>query len=123
VGKAVQTVYVQRESGSAKAKAFEAIKERALAQGWRHLLLFPEGTTTNRKALIKFKRGAFTPGTPVQPILFRSPFNHFDPAWTSGGPNRAVQIIRLLMQWQVQFEIEVSKKQKTTRWLSDSLTV
>lgn len=106
VGKAVQTVYVQRESGSAKAKAFEAIKERALAKGWRHLLVFPEGTTTNRKALIKFKKGAFTPGTPVQPILFRSPFNHFDPAWTAGGPNRGLQVMRLLMQWQVQFEIE-----------------
>ncbi len=27
--------------------------------GWRQLLIFPEGTTTNGRSLIKFKTGAF----------------------------------------------------------------
>ncbi len=38
---------------------------------WPQILLFPEGTNTNAKALIKFKSGAFQVGAPVQPVLIR----------------------------------------------------
>jgi len=31
-------------------------------EGWPRLLVFPEGTCTNQKALISFKSGAFNPG-------------------------------------------------------------
>lgn len=37
------------------------------------VFIFPEGTNTNRKSLVQFKRGAFNPGTPVQPVLIRYP--------------------------------------------------
>ena len=39
--------------------------------GWPQLMIFPEGSTSNRKALMSFKPGAFVPGKPVQPILIR----------------------------------------------------
>jgi 1-acyl-sn-glycerol-3-phosphate acyltransferase len=32
---------------------------------WRQLFIFPEGTTTNGKALIKFKTGAFQVGKTI----------------------------------------------------------
>ena len=39
--------------------------------GWPQLMIFPEGSTSNRKALMSFKPGAFVPGKPVQPVLIR----------------------------------------------------
>ena len=33
--------------------------------------MFPEGTTTNGRALIHFKSGSFQSGVPVQPVLAR----------------------------------------------------
>jgi len=38
---------------------------------WPQIFIFPEGTNTNRKKLIKFKLGAFNPGVAVQPVVFR----------------------------------------------------
>lgn len=37
------------------------------------VLFFPEGTCSNKKALLKFKPGAFIAGVPVQPVLIRYP--------------------------------------------------
>ena len=49
---------------------------------WPQLILSPEGTTTNGKALVYFKPGAFYPGKPIQPILVRYP-NKINPiTWT-----------------------------------------
>ena len=33
--------------------------------------MFPEGTTTNGRALVHFKSGSFQSGVPVQPVLAR----------------------------------------------------
>mmetsp|Transcript_13579 Transcript_13579/g.20531 ORF Transcript_13579/g.20531 Transcript_13579/m.20531 type:complete len:335 (+) Transcript_13579:470-1474(+) len=41
--------------------------------GFPHLLIFPEGTTTNGEALITFKGGAFYPGYPIQPVTVSYP--------------------------------------------------
>ena len=49
---------------------------------WPQLILSPEGTTSNGKALLYFKPGAFYPGKPIQPILVRYP-NHINTiTWT-----------------------------------------
>ena len=49
---------------------------------WPQLILSPEGTTSNGKALLYFKPGAFYPGKPIQPILIRYP-NHINTiTWT-----------------------------------------
>ena len=47
-------------------------------------MVFPEGTNGNRKALLLFKPGAFIPGVPVQPVVFR--FKMWDTiTWTFDG--------------------------------------
>ncbi len=47
-----------------------------------HLLLFPEGTTTNNKFMMAFKRGAFIAGAPVQPLVLKyGPSKRFSPTW------------------------------------------
>jgi 1-acyl-sn-glycerol-3-phosphate acyltransferase len=47
------------------------------------LVIFPEGTTTNSKYLLKFHRGAFVNGSPVQPVMLHYPYKHFSLAWDS----------------------------------------
>uniref|UniRef100_A0A671LA96 Lysophospholipid acyltransferase LPCAT4-like n=1 Tax=Sinocyclocheilus anshuiensis TaxID=1608454 RepID=A0A671LA96_9TELE len=49
------------------------------------MLMFPEGTTTNGRALIKFKPGAFLAGVPVQPVLLHYPGEPDTVRWTWKG--------------------------------------
>lgn len=88
-----QPIYVCREDPNSRQTTIQAIKERANSkEDWPPLLIFPEGTCTNRGALISFKLGAFYPGVPVQPIIIRYP-NRLDTfTWTWAGPG----VLRLL---------------------------
>ncbi len=47
------------------------------------LVVFPEGTTTNGKALLRFRTGVFNAGCPVRPVLVKFPYKHFNPSWES----------------------------------------
>jgi lysophosphatidylcholine acyltransferase / lyso-PAF acetyltransferase len=37
----------------------------------RPILLFPEGTTTNGRYMLRFRTGGFIAGVPVQPIILK----------------------------------------------------
>ena len=68
----VQSLFVCREDPQSRQKTVKTIVERAQNDTvWPQLLIFPEGSTSNRKALVPFKPGAFVPGKPVQPVLIR----------------------------------------------------
>ena len=69
--RALQTIFVDRKDAASKAAAGQALRDRAKAPGWPPLLIFPEGTVTNGRALISFKPGAFAIGEPVQPIVLQ----------------------------------------------------
>ncbi len=66
--KLCEPVYVNRDEKSSRMKAADDIKERALIG---NIMIFPEGTCTNRTALIEFKMGAFLPLLPVQPVVIK----------------------------------------------------
>uniref|UniRef100_A0A673BSJ2 Lysophospholipid acyltransferase LPCAT4-like n=1 Tax=Sphaeramia orbicularis TaxID=375764 RepID=A0A673BSJ2_9TELE len=69
-----QSVLVSRKDPESRKKAVTQLTERLTSNGyWPQMLMFPEGTTTNGKALIKFKPGAFLAGVPVQPVLLHYP--------------------------------------------------
>uniref|UniRef100_A0A3Q2FY11 Lysophosphatidylcholine acyltransferase 4 n=1 Tax=Cyprinodon variegatus TaxID=28743 RepID=A0A3Q2FY11_CYPVA len=69
-----QSVLVSRKDPESRKKAVTELIERLTSKGyWPQMLMFPEGTTTNGRALIKFKPGAFLAGVPVQPVLLRYP--------------------------------------------------
>ena len=79
IGKCVQfaqAIFVSRDSKESRERCKAEIKSRVGSQeAWRHFLIFPEGTTSNRKALMTFKPGGFLPGRPVQPVLIRYHLN------------------------------------------------
>eukprot|EP00659_Diplonema_papillatum_P009175 gene9175-14228_t len=101
---ALQFIFVER-AGKGRGQVVETIKRRATEGGWPQVALFPEGTTTNGKALIKFKAGAFIPGVPVQPVAFEFPNSEvdIDPSWVFGvkGPSMGLFTVtlRLMSSW------------------------
>ena len=69
------------------------------------LTLFPEGTTTNGKCVIKFRSGAFVPGLPVLPMTIHTRSGRMNTAWAY--PHEGVfQVLRLLLVWDKEIEVE-----------------
>uniref|UniRef100_A0A9L0SXX4 Lysophosphatidylcholine acyltransferase 2 n=1 Tax=Equus caballus TaxID=9796 RepID=A0A9L0SXX4_HORSE len=84
--RALQPVLVSRVDPDSRKNTINEIIRRATSGGeWPQMLVFPEGTCTNRSCLITFKPGAFIPGVPVQPILLRYPNKLDTVTWTWQG--------------------------------------
>ncbi|CAB0004502.1 unnamed protein product [Nesidiocoris tenuis] len=82
-----QPLYVRRDNSESRHKSIQDIIERATSPlDWPQILIFPEGTTTNRSCLISFKPGAFIPGLPIQPLVIRYPNKTDTVTWTWDGP-------------------------------------
>uniref|UniRef100_A0A8B9CYZ4 Lysophosphatidylcholine acyltransferase 2 n=1 Tax=Anser brachyrhynchus TaxID=132585 RepID=A0A8B9CYZ4_9AVES len=79
----LQPVAVSRQDPDSRKNTVAEITNRALSGGqWPQILIFPEGTCTNRSCLITFKQGAFIPRVPVQPVLLRYPNKLDTVTWT-----------------------------------------
>nr|XP_022344070.1 lysophosphatidylcholine acyltransferase 2-like isoform X3 [Crassostrea virginica]XP_022344071.1 lysophosphatidylcholine acyltransferase 2-like isoform X3 [Crassostrea virginica]XP_022344072.1 lysophosphatidylcholine acyltransferase 2-like isoform X3 [Crassostrea virginica]XP_022344073.1 lysophosphatidylcholine acyltransferase 2-like isoform X3 [Crassostrea virginica]XP_022344075.1 lysophosphatidylcholine acyltransferase 2-like isoform X3 [Crassostrea virginica] len=102
-----QPVLVKREDPNSRTNTIKEIHKRAHSGGkWPQIIIFPEGTCTNRSCLINFKSGAFYPGTPVQPVIIRYP-NQFDTVtWTWEGPGAFALLWYTLCQFYTSVEIE-----------------
>ncbi|XP_054973859.1 lysophosphatidylcholine acyltransferase 1 [Sorex araneus] len=105
--KYIRPVFVSRSDQDSRRKTVEEIKRRAQSNGrWPQIMIFPEGTCTNRTCLITFKPGAFIPGVPVQPVVLRYPNKLDTITWTWQGPG-ALEILWLtLCQLHSRVEIE-----------------
>ncbi|XP_024381422.1 lysophospholipid acyltransferase LPEAT2 isoform X1 [Physcomitrium patens] len=95
--RSMQVIPVDKLSAESRKNATLEIKRRAASMEFPSVLLFPEGTTTNGKALIAFKQGAFAPGFPIQPVVIRYPFAHFDISW--GDISLCDVLFRMLTQF------------------------
>ncbi len=86
IGRFLQVLFVKREKEESRRKVVDQIRRHAfsvVASKWpRPLLLYPEGTCTNGRALIHFKAGAFQSGLPVQPVAVRFPNRPDTLTWT-----------------------------------------
>ncbi|XP_034748474.1 lysophosphatidylcholine acyltransferase 1 [Etheostoma cragini] len=83
----IRPVFVFRSDQDSRRKTVEEINRRAQSGGeWPQIMIFPEGTCTNRSGLILFKAGAFIPGLPVQPVVLRYPNKLDTVTWTWQGP-------------------------------------
>uniref|UniRef100_UPI003AAEBA9D lysophosphatidylcholine acyltransferase 1 n=1 Tax=Centroberyx gerrardi TaxID=166262 RepID=UPI003AAEBA9D len=103
----IRPVFVFRSDQESRRKTVEEIKRRAHSGGeWPQIMIFPEGTCTNRSGLIIYKPGAFIPALPVQPVVLRYPNKLDTVTWTWRGP-AAFKILWLtLCQLHNSMEIE-----------------
>jgi 1-acyl-sn-glycerol-3-phosphate acyltransferase len=74
----LNSVPVDRFSRKGRREAIHAIKERVKDTHGHPLLVFPTGICSNGRQLMEFKRGAFEPGVPIQPVGIAYPARHFD---------------------------------------------
>lgn len=85
----------------------EEIRRRAHSGNeWPQIMIFPEGTCTNRSCLITFKPGAFIPAVPIQPVVIRYPNKLDTITWTWQGPGAFKILWLTLCQLHNEFVIE-----------------
>ncbi|XP_027725345.1 lysophosphatidylcholine acyltransferase 2 isoform X1 [Vombatus ursinus] len=105
--RAIQPVLVSRVDPDSRKTTINEIRKRATSRGeWPQLLVFPEGTCTNRTCLITFKPGAFIPGVPVQPVLLRYPNKLDTVTWTWQGYTFIQLCILTFCQLFTKVEVE-----------------
>lgn len=102
-----QPIYVNREDHGSRTKTIQDILDRVNSpEDWPHILIFPEGTCTNRKSLIQFKPGAFYPGQNIQPVLIRYPNKSDTITMNIWNPNFGATLWKTLAQFHLFVEIE-----------------
>ncbi|XP_030635306.1 lysophospholipid acyltransferase LPCAT4 [Chanos chanos] len=102
-----QSVLVNRKDPESRKKCVAQIKERLTSEGyWPQMLMFPEGTTTNGRALIKFKPGAFLAGVPVQPVLLHYPNKLDTVRWTWKGTTWVQSLWHTTSQFYTNVTVE-----------------
>lgn len=105
--KYIRPVFVSRSDQDSRRKTVEEIKRRAQSGGeWPQIMIFPEGTCTNRSCLITFKPGAFIPAVPVQPVVIKYPNKLDSITWTWQGPGAFKILWLTLCQLHNEFIIE-----------------
>lgn len=73
----------------------QSIEERSdPASRFPRVLVFPEGTCTNQRALITFKHGPFIPGKPIQPVTVRYRYCSLDPSFPAVAPSLVTLALR-----------------------------
>ncbi|KAL4419827.1 hypothetical protein ABPG75_006925 [Micractinium tetrahymenae] len=111
-GIALQLFFVERKGSGDKSNrhvlqgdAVTAISQRAADRRFPLVAIAPEATTKAKPCLLKFRRGAFSAGQPVCPVLLRYPYRRFNPSW--GAVNTPFHVYRLLAQFVNHLDIEV----------------
>jgi len=105
--KYTQPVLVHRNDPNSRQNTIQQIVERSSpSEDWQQVLIFPEGTCTNRSCLITFRPGAFLPGVPVQPVILR--YNNLldTVTWTWEGISVWKIIVYSLSQFTINASIE-----------------
>lgn len=88
-----------------KEDPITAITQRAADKRFPLVMMAPEATTKAKRCLLKFRRGAFSTGGPVTPILIKYKYKHHNPGW--GITNTMVHLNRLMAQFANFMEMEV----------------
>lgn len=104
VVRALDPILIDRKTATGRHAALNRIHDRPASGTFPDLLIFPEGTTSCQTNLTKFKRGPFTPGLPVQPVVLQYPHQHFDLSWPPT-VSASYLFIRLLCQVHQQLQV------------------
>jgi 1-acyl-sn-glycerol-3-phosphate acyltransferase len=105
--KLTQPVLVHRNDPNSRQNTIKHIKERSCSENdWQQVLIYPEGTCTNRSSYITFRPGAFLPGVAVQPVIIRYDNNYDTVTWTWEGFPAWKVIVYSLSQFHINCSIE-----------------
>eukprot|EP00924_Labyrinthula_sp_SR-Ha-C_P005375 snap_masked-scaffold_1-processed-gene-29.30-mRNA-1 protein AED:1.00 eAED:1.00 QI:0/0/0/0/1/1/2/0/459 len=98
-------IFVDRDDSKSRSSTGSILKERAMNANVykQQILLFPEGTCSNKTALLNFSNGAFRPGLSVQPALIKY---DKEVAWCSGSGKRILIFYRSLSQLTHKVEVD-----------------
>lgn len=107
IARALQCIFIDRKDPTDRTRVMEMMKERgrdAKCGRYPPLLIFPEGTTTNGAVMLRFQKGIFTCGVPVQPLAIKSHFIFYNAGWLQGSMlNHALQLLtRLYAPFSIQ---------------------
>lgn len=106
---AKQCVFLDRADMADRSKVLELIRTRIerIQAGERlpALMIFPEGTVSNGRSLVSFKRGAFESGAPIKVFVLR--LNAQRPQVVSSLCNMSAlaSFVISLSQWRNSFEV------------------
>lgn len=84
----------------------QIVDRSSSSQEWPQVLIFPEGTCTNRSCYIPFRPGAFLPGVPVQPVILRYENQLDTVTWTWEGIPAWKVVVYSLCQLYINCSIE-----------------
>lgn len=101
IGNLFQVIWVRRKAADSRKATAHQIISRAKSPGWRPLLVFPEGTTTNGNILLKFRDGAFLSGAPIQPVAIHWGNTYNTVTWTYTQNLTAVSLALLTLSTPV----------------------
>ncbi|KAG9479382.1 hypothetical protein GDO78_012842 [Eleutherodactylus coqui] len=117
----IRPVFVSRSDQDSRKKTVEEIRRRAHSNGmWPQVMIFPEGTCTNRSCLITFKPGAFIPGVPVQPVVLRYPNKMFLPIYTPSEEEKRNPALYASNVRHVMANLKPEKLEKELKQFSES---
>ncbi|XP_018654704.1 acetyltransferase-related [Schistosoma mansoni] len=103
----LQPILVNREDPNSRKKTIQELIRRAKSEeDWPQIVIFPEGTCTNRSCIATFKPGAFNAGVPVQPVIVRWPNKVDCVTWVCEGPGVLKLLWLLMSQFNNRLEIE-----------------
>ncbi|XP_065186540.1 lysophosphatidylcholine acyltransferase 2B-like [Sycon ciliatum] len=89
-----EAIPVNRENAQQRSKVLDLVKTFLSSPGRQtHLVAFPEGTCGGGKSLLSFRRGAFQPGTAVQPIVLDYRARQLISVWSFDCQSPAVQML------------------------------
>ena len=105
--KAIQPILVRRNDSESRRDTVSAISNRmSSVEDWPQLIVFPEGTCTNKKYMIKFKLGAFVAGQPIQPVVLKYKNAVDVSTWTEMSPGAFYLIWLSFCQIQLNLEVD-----------------
>ena len=126
----LQSIFITRPpqgaviDAAARNATVDKIKERQRliedeGQDWNPICIFAEGTTTNGKALLPFKRGAFEGMRTIIPVVIKPPDRYMMPTY------EVVEFLPGLIQQLSSFcfhclEIKVMPEFTPTEWMLDN---
>lgn len=76
---ALGSLFVDRVGGNGRVT--QQLSRRQRDTSAPRLCVYPEGTTTNGRYILRFRTGAFVAGMPVLPVVIRYPYTRFSPTY------------------------------------------